>query len=242
MGKSKSTKTTAEVIEESAITICKPSTEIPTVWDLTDEPSWDRARALAAEVRRSAAVIVHLGMEIAALREQWFKQGSRTDLAGNSYHTANVTRGWEAKVEEELGICHRTALRIMERASTVIMIRQLQAGESVKWVTNREQEERVIEPTPELQNMAAQALEQVVAGTIAAGRAWAGLIGESQRRTSQGGVAARANVDHARNLQRAIRALKTSLKHWKHIKGPDRLELEREWKAVVSLLPETMRP
>ena len=240
MGKSK--KTTVEVIEESAITISRPATEIPTVWAPPAEPSWDRARALTAEVRRSAAAIVELGMEIAGLREQWFKQGSRTDLVGKSYVTANVTKGWMARIEDELNISYKTAERIIERAYTVTMIKQLQSGETVKCISNREQDERVIEPTPELMELAAQALEQVVSGTVAAGRAWAGLIGESQRRTAQGGVAGRADVDHARNLQRAIRSLKTSLKHWKHIKGKDRLEIEQEWKEVIALLPETMRP
>jgi hypothetical protein len=230
------------VIEESAIVRTEPLPQIPTDMQLPDDPSWDRARAYVDDVRRSIMAVIHLGLEIRALKDQYEAQGARTDMLGRASITANIIKGWKQKVEDELGICHMTAYRIMERAESLVFMRRIEVGESVEYADSRTKEARTLESTPELQEQATKAIEAVVAGTVAAPRAWAGLVGEASRRSQQGGSASRAATDHARNLKRAIVALRTSLKHWKRISGEDRLELEKDWESVLALLPDTMRP
>jgi hypothetical protein len=239
---SKPKQTAETVIHESAISRIEPVPQIPSTWAPPAEPSWDRARALVADVRRSISSIINLGMEIQALKDEYFAQGARKDVLGRLTVTANVEKGWNQAVQDELGIHYSTAYRIMERAYSVVCMRQLELGEPVSFQDGRTREMRVIEPTPEMQEQATQALEAVVAGTVAAPRAWAGLVGEATRRANQGGSAARAATDHAANIARAITALRNSLKSWKHLDPHDRADLEKQWQGVLAVLPETMRP
>jgi hypothetical protein len=239
MSKAK-TKAEAIVIEESAIVRCEPIPEIPSVWKLPAEPSWDHARALINDVRRSITAVIELGAEIRALRDEFLQQGARTDLLGRQTVSANINKGWQEKVEDELGISHVTALKIMERAFSLVCMRQIETGEPVEYMDSRSKEQRILNPTPELQQQATKAIEAVVAGTVAAPRAWAGLIGEGSRVANQGGSSSRANVDHAKNLKMAITKLRTSLKEWKHISGKDRIEIEEMWQEIVESLPVTM--
>ena len=231
-------KTEAIVIEESAIVRSEPMPTIPIDLELPENPSWDRARALIDQVRRSISAVIQLGAEIQALQDQFYRegQGARTDLKPS----ANVTKGWQAKVEEELGIHYTTAYRIMERAQSLICMRRVEIGESVDYFDTRHKEQRHLDPTPELQQAASKAIEAVVAGTVAAPRAWAGLIGEGSRVANQGGSTSRAEVNHAKNLKMAITKLRTSLKQWKYINGKDRIEIEELWKEIVEILPATM--
>jgi hypothetical protein len=239
---SKAKPTAATVIEESAISRIDPIPQIPSTWVLPTEPSWDRARSLVADVRRSISSIINLGMEIQALHDEYFAQGSRTDRMGRSAATANVSKGWQQVVQDELGISHVTAIKIIERAYSVVCMRRIEEGEPVEYEDQRTHEKRNILPTEDLQQQATQALEAVISGTVAAPRAWAGLVGEASRRAAQGGSAARAATDHGRNLMRAIIALHNSLQQWKHISPEERLVIEKRWQSVLARLPETMRP
>ena len=82
-----------------------------------DAPSWERARALCREARRGAEAIVQLGLELLALRRQWFSVGGRP-ARKNSSHPAtsfasdSKTSTYEAR--KELGISPTTARRIKE--------------------------------------------------------------------------------------------------------------------------------
>jgi hypothetical protein len=232
-------KQTAEtVIHESAISRIEPVPEIPTELYPPAEPSWDRARAYVSDVRRSIMAVIHLGVEIRALQVQYYAQGERTDM--HSKPSANVSKGWQQKVQDELGVSHMTAYRIIERAESLVCMRRIEIGEAVSYYDNRSNSQRTLEPTPKLQQQASKAIESVVAGSVAAPRAWAGLIGEGSRISSQGGSASRAAVDHARNLKSAIVKLRNSLKEWKYIDGRDRIEIEEMWKEIAAILPSTM--
>jgi len=106
----KTTGTKHTVIEESAITrVESVPAQIPATWQLPAEPSWDRARALVNDVRRSVCAIIELGAEITALRDQFFAFGARTDINGRQSITANVTQGWQQKVQDEHANIHMTA-------------------------------------------------------------------------------------------------------------------------------------
>jgi hypothetical protein len=181
-------------------------------------------------------------MEIHALKAQYLAQGSRTDIIDQSSYSANITKGWQQKVRDELGISDDTAYRIMERAQSVVYMHKLEIGETVEYIDAHSKQPRVIESTPETRDLATKALESVVSGTVAAPRAWAGLVGEATRRAKQGGSASRAATDHGSNLMRAIIALHNSLQQWKHISLEERIEIEKRWQSVLARLPETMRP
>ena len=129
----------------------------------------------------------------------------------------------------------------MDRAISMFCMRRLELGETVEYQDSRTQAMRTLEATPELQAQATQAIEAVVAGTVAAPRAWAGLLGEASRRSSQGGSSARAAVDHARNLCTAIIKLRSSLREWKNISIVERAEIETLWHEVAAKLPETWK-
>jgi hypothetical protein len=234
MSKQKST-----VIEETAIT--RMDNALPQ-WHMPENPSWDRARDLHAKAKHGAVAMIQMGIEIEALRVQFLNQGARTDVNKHLFVTANVTKGWQQKVRDELGISDDTAYRIVERAKYVCMINDLASGEEAVIYTDSRGQDRQIAPTPEIRQLALRMMDDVEQGTVNAKRAWAGIVGEGSRVDGQGGSASRAATDHARNLKRAIVSLRTSLKAWRHISGQDRIELEEEWKTVLSLLPETMRP
>lgn len=234
-------KKQATVIEESAIVRCEPIPEIPTELQLPAEPSWDRARAMVSEVRRSINTVILLGFEIRALREEFFSQGSRTDMLGRKQTDGSVSKGWQQKVQDELGITHMTAYRIMERAESLICMRRVEMGEAVEYNDTRTHEQRILEPTPEMQAQATKAIEAVVAGTVAAPRAWAGLVGESSRRAKQGGAASRAQIDHGNNIKRAITSLRHSFSKWRGIAPETRAEIELAWRDLMQDLPDTIR-
>lgn len=219
-------------------------------WSPPTTPSWDRARECAQRVRESCIAIIQLGVELHALREQYFMAGSgtRTDLrqplphpcgeGSEGAHPAELRRGWQAKVQEELGISDDTARRIMDRAMYVGMIKALAEGEDVEY-TDSKKTLREIHATDDRKLLAAAALDEIVAGTASAQRAWSGIVGETERRAKGGGTPNRAPVDHYRNIKGGLTALKTSLRKWKHLESAQRCELETLWGEVRRLLPET---
>lgn len=227
------------MIEETVIT--RLENALPQ-WHEPENPSWDRARDLHTRAKNGAVAMIQMGIEIEALRVQFLNQGARTDINKQQFVTANVEKGWQQKVQDELGIHYSTAYRIVERARYVCMINELAIGEETVIYTDSRGQDREIAPTPEIRQIALRMMDDVEQGTVNAKRAWAGIVGEGSRVDGQGGSANRAATDHARNLKRAIVSLRTSLKAWRHISGQDRIELEEEWKTVLSLLPETMRP
>jgi hypothetical protein len=233
---SKAKPTAATVIEESAIARIEPMPEIPTELQPPAEPSWDRARAYVNDVRRSIMAVIHLGVEIRALQEQYFAQGNTSNHGGKP--SANVSKGWQQKVQDELGIHHDTAYRIIERAESLVCMRRIEIGEAVSYHDNRSNSQRVLQPTTELQQQASKAIEAVVAGSVSAPRAWAGLIGEGSRISSQGGSAARASVDHHRNIMQALTKLKNSMRQYDYLDKDQRGEIEDCWNEVLPLIPK----
>lgn len=223
-------------------------------WLPPEKPSWDRARKLVGAVRQGAECIVHLGMELEALRDEFFAPGigggrpTKTSPQGAAKlespafsHDATLfgptEKGWQQKVRAELGISDDTAYRLIERGRTVCMIRDLAQGDVVTYDDSRG-EKVEIKATKEIQALAVEMLDDVVSGTVAAKRAWAGIVGEGGRR-GKGGSLTRAPVDHAKNIKKALVALRTSLKHWKHLTPPDRQWIEECWSEVKALIPET---
>lgn len=214
-------------------------------WERPAEPSWERAKELVGNVRQSMRDIVALGLELDALRRQWFAERSGAGRPSEkncvkgvnaiSQITIQQVVGWQNRVRQELDISHVTALRLIERAQTVVLLNQVRECAEVTYYTNQK-EKRVIAPTDDMRRMAGEALEQVVAGTVAAPRAWAGVIGEGKRR---GKSVHRAAVDHAGNLKKALASLRTSLPHWRHLDPEERAEIETLWSQVTKHLPDT---
>jgi hypothetical protein len=153
--------------------------------------------------------------------------------------TANylALRGWQAKVREELGIGHQTALELIKRARYCCMIRDLAIGESVQYL-NAKKEVQNVEPTPEMSELAKAALEDVASGHASPSRSWAGITGEGTR-VKKGASMKREEVDHSRNIRDGLIKLKTSLRHWKKLDPAQRAELEVIWGDVVKHVPET---
>jgi len=227
---------------------------------LPAEPSWERARDLIGEVRQTVRAIVLLGLEIQALREQWFDQGGETRFGdgstrdshgrvistGSPHPAANRSeKGWQAKVREELGISDDTARRLIEKAHYVTMLEEVTRGEAVEYQDTRN---RVIEitPTDEMKQMAFGFLEDVIAGTVNAKRAWAGLIGEGSRR-AKGGGAGRAAVDYRKSARPCAVTLKGTFQEWARLDWTEDTKDGEEQRAVEAVkemlraLPETFR-
>jgi hypothetical protein len=211
------------------------------------DPSWDRARELCGKVRQSIGDIVALGLELKGLRDQWFAQGGDTRFGHGSPHPAanrddrpthGQVRGWQARVQEELGISDDTARRLIDKARYCSMLKTLSEGEAIEY-RDTTQEIKQIHPTEETKARAEAALDDVASGAVAAPRAFAGVVGESHRRNKSGGAANRAEVDHAQNLKDGLRKLKNSLRHWRKLEPGQRAEIECLWGEVRRLLPDT---
>jgi len=221
-------------------------------WEIPSEPSWDRARVLLEEVKQTVRAIVLLGVEIQGLRAQFFNQGGSTRIGTHTERTnggraLSVTgtggpagtgeKGWERVVEDELGISARAARRLMEKAQYVCMLEEVTRGEHLRY-KNTKGEVKELTPSSEMQQMAFGFLSDVVAGTVNAKRAWAGLMGEGTRRGSGGGPN-RSAVNHHRNLCDALKKLRTSLKSWNQLNPDDRAKIETLWFEVSKLIPPT---
>lgn len=244
--------------------LTKSAVEIPEYLP-PENPSWDRARELVQVVRGGVAAIVQLGQELHALKEQWFDQGGDAKISdktarlpdgrvvsqtGSTHPASNrqtlgfshdatlfgTRKGWQAKVREELGISHDTADRLIERARYVCMLRDVAEGKAVEYEDSLD-EERKVEPTEDMRQLAFDLLQDVVAGTVNAARAWAGVIGEGSRRGA--GTVKRAGVDHAKNLKKGLVMLQTSLRHWRRLDPEERADIETLWARVSRMLPDT---
>lgn len=220
--------------------------ELVPKYHLPAEPTWERARDLLREVQQTVKAIVLLGLEITALREQWFAQGSRNDR--NPFPTSSARgrsseMGWHAKLNEELGITPQAALRLMEKAQYVCMLEDVTRGETVEYQDSRNRE-MVIEPTPEMKQMAFGFLSDVVAGTVNAKRAWAGLMGEGGRQAKSGGTQ-RAAVDYRKRVRPCAVTLRGAFLEWPRL---DWAGMDDEMAAasaaareLLAALPETFR-
>jgi hypothetical protein len=238
----------------------KETTAVTTIpkWEMPGEPSWDRARELVGNVRRSVEDIIRLGIELHALREQWFAsgQGGGGDRKSQSYKITSGqgcpevigkgqqiefrdVLGWQRKIEAELGFSHKTASRIIERAQYTAMLAEVADGRPVKYVNTRN-EEVICEPTNEVSRLSREALEDVVTGSKSPQRAWVGVTGEGKR-LGPNGVRGKAHTDHKNNIKTALTKLRTSLKEWKKLSPADRHEIEELWSKVAKLLPDTWR-
>jgi hypothetical protein len=226
---------------------------------LPNNPTWDRAKLLAGRIRGGAEAIVELGLELVALKRQFnlfgvggdrkssaYKnhspQGAANDRKGLSdYEKREAQKGWQQAVREHLGISDDTARRWMERAVVIMQFQQLKAGQAIEYSPAGKKNEppRLLEPTPEVLDRIDEALDNIVTGAVAAPRAFAGVIGESIRRTKQGGTAKKAPTDHAANIRTALTKLETSLSHWRKLDAETRMELETQWEAVRAKLPDT---
>ena len=220
--------------------------EVIPSWKYPTAPSWDRARELCTDLRKTVETIIQLGLEITALRKEFFKQGTGGGNFSNSSKLPRLSRendmqfclrGWQAKVREELGIGHQTALELIKRARYCCMIRDLAIGESVQYL-NAKKEVQNVEPTPEMSELAKAALEDVASGHASPSRSWAGITGEGTR-VKKGASMKREEVDHSRNIRDGLIKLKTSLRHWKKLDPAQRAELEVIWGDVVKHVPET---
>ncbi len=222
------TKQTEAVIEETAIARREP---LLPKWNPPENPSWQRARDLYATAGKGAEAIIMMGMEIAALKKQYLSQGSR--------NSSEI--GWNAMVEKELGICHMTAYRIMERAQYSSMILSAATSDEPIVYTDSRKIDITVEPTPAMRQLAAAQLEDLGAGTISPKRAWAGIMGEASRREQQDGSAERGDANKLKMSARAIASLSVILRCWDDLPLNQQQAIQTHWVTkVVPHLPEEL--
>jgi hypothetical protein len=203
--------------------------------------TWDHARELFGRVLPTVGDWLELGAVLTVLREEFFAQTAGL-RRGNSPSSHGATPGpdvpgWQAKVREELGISHHTALRYLEKSHYVALLDNARRLKPVTYL--RDGEPVTVKPTAEMGRLAADALNEVLAGTKKPGCAWAGVCGEGLR-VAETGKKERAAVDHAMNLSNAIAKLKTSLPHWREIDPHDRADVEAEFNGMKHLLEGTL--
>lgn len=213
-------------------------------------PSWDRARALWQSASRGAEDLIELSKLLLALRKEFFAQGgdhksesfkNQTSARGRLIPTEKIysakppEKGWQETVQEQLGISHQTALRLIERGNAVLRIKGIADGEDVRWKDTKG-EIKIMYATEEAQRMAQEALPVVVAGVLPATRAWAGICGESDR--SKVGKR-RADIDYAAVMRRALVSLRNAAAAWNKLDPEDRAIIENLWYDVRETLPAT---
>ena len=230
--------------------------ELVPTWKQPAEPSWDRARELAKGIRHVVDDVISLGLELTALRQQFIAQGKGGGRYANSNFVKGVNevisdmprgsretdeqfaeRGWQAKVKEELNVSHVTALELMKRARYCCMLRDVSVGKDVRYLDSKK-EIREVTAAPELRQLATQALGEIATGQASPARAWAGVSGEGQRR-EKGIVPKRDEINHAKNVMKALKALRTSLRHWNKFQPGERAQCECLWDDVFKYVPGT---
>jgi hypothetical protein len=232
----------------------KETTAVTTIpkWEMPGEPSWDRARELVGSVRRSVEDIIRLGIELQALKEQWFNQGGDGKFTVRDRGVPNREKGqqiefrdvlgWQRKIEAELGFSHKTASRIIERAQYVSMLRDLAQGEEVEYHDMSRRVQKVL-PSGDMQQLAASALEDVVTGAKSPMRAWAGVVGEGSRR-DDGGTRDRGEPDYGKQAAPTSVRMRNAFNRWAHIKWTDEEQAaraEREVTCMLIALPSVFR-
>lgn len=231
------------------IEITPASTEVEIISPKPIAPSWDRARALWQSASRGAEDLIELSKLLLALRKEFFNQGGsgkwvssqgssasgRTVPTEKIYSAKPPEKGWQETVQEQLGISHQTALRLIERGNAVLRIKGIADGEDVRWQDTKG-EIKIMRATDEAQRMAQEALPVVVAGVLPATRAWAGICGESDR--SKVGKR-RADIDYAAVMRRALVSLRNAAAAWNKLDPEDRAIIENLWYDVRETLPAT---
>lgn len=212
-------------------------------------PSWDRARALWQSASRGAEDLIELSKLLLALRKEFFAERLGAgrppkiiaSASGRNFPTEKIysakppEKGWQETVQEQLGISHQTALRLIERGNAVLRIKGIADGEDVRWKDTKG-EIKIMYATEEAQRMAQEALPVVVAGVLPATRAWAGICGESDR--SKVGKR-RADIDYAAVMRRALVSLRNAAAAWNKLDPEDRAIIENLWYDVRETLPAT---
>jgi hypothetical protein len=227
--------------------------------ELPSDPSWERARALKESIERvTAEGIIALGLELSALRRQWFAAGQGggrpwekitsgqgcPEVMKRVHHSVVV--GWRKRVEEELDISYKTAERLIQKADQVIRLKALSEGEGVEYIDSRKALRRIEEPVPpEMRELAAAALDEVVLGTVNASRAFAGVVGEAERRVggAGGATANRAEPDYRRKVGPAAVTLKGAFQRWARLEWDEEGEHEAENAVCGALnaMPDRVR-
>ena len=229
-------KTPAKEPETALQPVRMNAPNVPVEWSET-KPSWEEAKRLAGQIKTGVESVIKLGRQLAALRNQYFAQGARNELRNTP--VMKCEKGWQAKVHDELGIRHMTALRIIERATYIDMLRCMASGEGVEYMDSRRQLTQ-IEATPNMMELATESLFDVESGTVNPKRAWAGVVGEGKRREHGGGLN-RSPVNFAKVIDKAICSLSAALKHWRELEPEQRAVLENKWrKQVLAKLPDEL--
>lgn len=200
-------------------------------------PEWDRARALLAEGRRAAC---ELGAEILRLRELYLHRGHGGDRRGDRRSSGTFVQlekkgGFVAELEAQLGMHHETARRLLLDLEREREIRAIAEG-AVEVIVEGEVE-RVV--TPEVQAAAQRIVRELDQDPRARpARKWAGLWGAAATAGRE-----RAPTNHARNLERGIKALAMSLEHWADLSPEERATVEHYWSCLAQsgLIPETWK-
>lgn len=188
--------------------------------------------------------LVELGRVLSALRNEFFAQGGSGRFGSNTpvgteekgiVHPRN-NKGWEATVWEKAGIPPWTARRLIDEAKYTMLARCTAAGEAVTY-TNTRKEKVVISPNPEMIEEAQKLLPDIEMGLVKPSTAWRGIIGESTRRTRQGGVKDRAPVDHVAIMLRAFRSIRSVVKTMEDLPMEDQHAIDRAWLQIANILP-----
>lgn len=206
---------------------------------------WDRARELLAEGRRTAEEFAN---EIERLRALHLHAGHGGDRRSKNQvshrETLDPEKGFQAALERELSVAKATAYRILDRARYTRMLRLISEGESVKYLTGTgaKRTEKTFAPDVDAMQRARELLDDVVTGDVKPSAAFAGVVGES-RRVGKTGKRERGEVDHAVNIERGLKALGTSLPHWRDVTPGNRHVLEDMWAQLVDagLIPTTWK-
>jgi hypothetical protein len=143
-------------------------------------------------------------------------------------------KGWVQTVEQELGISNQTAYRLMEKAIFLRNLHVLSEGRPIKYL-NSVGVEAVVEPTGDRPELARRAIESVIAGESNAHRALVGVIGESDRRASQGKQ--RKDPDYADLGVRSAKTLRNAFLNWDQFGDEQRRAIVQTVADIVGMLP-----
>ena len=199
--------------------------------DVALDPSWDRARELLSQGRFVASALAE---EIERLRAAHDK-----GYGGNRRSSSQVVNlkngdGFVAQLRDQLNLHPQKAARLLENAARTRLIGQIADAEIGETLYIAPGDVEGIEVTIERKALAREAMQDLALGNVTAGRAWAGVMGGGKTLGQN-----RAEVDHHRNLKRALKALANSLDHWAELTPEERADIEGGWSQLVRYLPAT---
>lgn len=189
--------------------------------DVQHDPSWDRARELLAAFKSS---YVELADEILRRREA-HSLGHGGSRRGSSFQNGNLKlyQGFVAQLRDQLGISYKVAQTYLQQADYQRRLVALSNGEPVQLEDGRR-----LMPDAQKQALAREALDTLSLPGVRPSRLWAGVMGGAVTK----GVD-RAEVDHSRNIRRALVTLSNSLQAYDELPADDRAMHDKAWQNLL---------